>query len=88
MVKSYGTHWELEKFFLIAWRIWGKRNKIIYEEVLVTPKVAVEQALSIQDFFIECSKVSMRDERNVECWQPPLEGWFKLNVDGALGFDI
>lgn len=77
----------LETFFVLVWGIWQRRNKNIFERVLISPKGAMEQALYFQEFFTECSTVPKGYEEGVSCWQSPLEGWFKLNVDEALFFD-
>lgn len=48
----------------------------------------MEQALSSQEFFTKCTTASWGDEGRVRCFQPPLEGCYKPNADGALFFDI
>lgn len=45
---------ELTSFFIIAWSLWGRRNKWIFEKLLVDPKTTIEQGLSTQALFTEC----------------------------------
>lgn len=59
-----------------------------YEDKLLTPIDVIERALAL--------KASYRDSvypRNTtigrsSIWEPPLKGCLKLNVDGAIFFDL
>lgn len=47
-------------------------------------KEVIEHALSILDSFIDFLNTHLNDVHKVGRWQPPWEGYFKLNIDGAL----
>lgn len=48
---SKGGYEELEKFFCIAWGLWGRWNKMQYENQSITPTQVIEVALAIQESF-------------------------------------
>lgn len=82
-----GSKEEFESFFMLAWGFW-RRNKKLYEEVLIQPKDAIEWSLSIYSLYIDCSSALTPKLGRIRAWQPPPEGWFKVNIDVTLFFDI
>lgn len=60
----------------------------MYEEQHTSPKATIEQALAPLFVFSKCSRVPKQKLFSVGCWQPPEEGSFKLNIDGAIFADL
>ncbi|KAG6620210.1 hypothetical protein I3842_Q075500 [Carya illinoinensis] len=78
---------ELEKFFLLAWGLWYRRNQSIYEGNILSTQQVMEHAFTLYQEHkatIEATKIKLK----YKCqWQPPPEGVLKLNIDGALFSD-
>lgn len=87
-VQEKGVDSLLTNFLMMAWGPWGRRNRMLYEEQFTTPKAAFEQALAFLPIFADCSRVPMQKLYFVGSQQPPEEGSFKLNIDGAIFVDL
>ncbi|XP_041001634.1 uncharacterized protein LOC121247334 [Juglans microcarpa x Juglans regia] len=74
----------LTKFVIIAWGIWYRRNKFLYEQVSMQISVVVNNALNIQHKQLQVFDVSNKKIHRVVSWNPPPIGFLKLNVDGAM----
>lgn len=77
-IRNRGKIELLAYFFVLAWGVWGQRNKWLYEKVITHPKAA-----SLLSLFIDCSKTITLTLNTVGCWQPLESGFLKLNIDGA-----
>lgn len=79
----------LEKCFMIAWGLWRRTNKKIYKDLIESSRIVIERAPSLkQALFAKCTKTTAQELDKVRRWQPPHTGSFKLNVDGALFYDL
>lgn len=53
-VMGQGEKVMLIKFLMVAWGLWGRRNKKMYEEQHTSPKFAIEQSLAILSVYTDC----------------------------------
>lgn len=83
-VSDHSEH--LNRFFCIAWGLWGRRNKMIYEKLHSNPTLAIEGALAIKENFQHLTSLPLSLNLLRSCWQPPPPDYDKFNVDGALFF--
>lgn len=72
----------LIKFLMIAWGLWGRRNKMMNKAQHTSPKAAIEQALALLFIFFESSRLPLQKLCS------PEEGLVKLNVDDTLFVDL
>ncbi|XP_042939527.1 uncharacterized protein LOC122274566 [Carya illinoinensis] len=83
-VKKEGQAGDLEKFFLIAWSFWYRRNQFQFEGHIQHPQHTVDHALSMlkesQAIQGGCQQLLRRNMG----WRPPPTGVLKLNTDGAM----
>lgn len=86
-VKNRSIATDLEAFFVVAWSLWGRQNKILYKQRNDSPKSVISGALAFTSLYSDCIKSSINDLRSLSKWLPPPPNYFKLNVDGALFFD-
>ncbi|XP_042939548.1 uncharacterized protein LOC122274586 [Carya illinoinensis] len=75
---------DLENFFLIAWDLWYRRNKKMFEEKDLLPEQVIVHALSLQKGFHDMRCLPNKPSNLFCSWSPPQEGVLKLNVDGAI----
>lgn len=61
---------------------------MIYEKSYMDPNAVIERAILIQQLFKECNDIPVMEINFQGCWQPPQEGFFKLNIEWALFFDL
>ena len=80
-----GKEIEWERLACIAWGIWKNRNAAKFEgktrqakEIVSEVSVLVEEFKGLQDV------PKQRAQPRLVGWSPPREGWFKVNVDGAV----
>lgn len=83
----------LTKIAMVLWGIWFARNKKVWEEKLLTPKLAVELSMKhIQEWREAVRHVKGPDRSGSSTgrrdhavkWQCPVEGQLKLNVDASV----
>lgn len=86
-VKSKGNAEEFERFFVITWSLWGRHNKRLFEGKNESPLTTIGRAISYCRLHAEALTVPSRDLRLLSHWQPPPQGYFKVNVDGVLFLD-
>ncbi|KAF7844864.1 reverse transcriptase [Senna tora] len=73
-------------FIYLLWQIWSVRNKKVFENLYLPPKIAFQNALAKAVEFIHLSKTGSPNSAMIYvdlCWSPPPEGFYKLNVDGS-----
>ncbi|KAL5741649.1 hypothetical protein ACOSP7_028381 [Xanthoceras sorbifolium] len=81
------------KFALILWNIWKWRYKKVFVDDFVLPSCLHS---IIDNFLKDWMQVIARDHHIVKphnlriAWQPPTDGWVKLNIDGGrdMGLDF
>ena len=74
-----------ESFATTAWCIWKNRNTVKFEGSGKTGKIIAKEAKSLVEEFnpLTADLIRTPSLRN-EKWTPPCEGWYKVNVDGAV----
>ena len=74
-----------ELFAILAWSLWFCRNKIRVNELGKVPHDVVSWANNFRHEYQSIKKGTNADRQkeNVK-WVPPPQGWFKVNVDGAI----
>lgn len=73
-VRNRGKDNELSMLFLIAWSLWGRPNKKLYEDANVNLIDAIEQALSLHSLFSICQVISSKELHHIGCWKPLEDG--------------
>ena len=74
-----------ETFATIAWCIWKNRNATKFEGRNKEGKmVAREAELLVEEFSSSNTAVPHSTATRNGIWRPPCEGWYKVNVDGAV----
>ncbi|EEF39101.1 conserved hypothetical protein [Ricinus communis] len=74
----------------IYWLIWLARNELVFNHKGVDPIVTVTRAMEAWNFnqagVFPVRPGRLRGEESIarDCWQPPLEGWYKINSDAFV----
>ena len=79
---SQGTQRDLEILFGVAWSFWYYKNQLIFEASKTT--VWGITIRMVEDFKTANNSSTTRKEKQPREWRPPLEGFFLINVDGAI----
>lgn len=75
----------LERVFMITWGLWHRRNKINFENELIHPEKAADEALNLMADFQKHTISAQKPSLNRLVWQAPVPTEvLKLNVDGAV----
>ncbi|KAF5481561.1 hypothetical protein F2P56_002202 [Juglans regia] len=74
---------DLDKFFLIAWSMWHRRNHKVFEnKILPTDQVIVHALILAKDY--KEARFQKQNRKLSSCFsQAPPQNALKLNVDGA-----
>lgn len=80
-ILKIGNEDEGPKFLTITWNFWGRWNKLVYKDLHIHPQEVIEKALSLDAGYkdygsMHCNSLMHRNR------------YFKLNVDGALFFNL
>lgn len=72
----------------IAWSLWNRINHKLHEGNSIHPCEAFENALSmLRSYQASCLLEISSKPKGIK-WEPPPIGSYKVNVDGALIFNI
>ncbi|KAK2659019.1 hypothetical protein Ddye_005552 [Dipteronia dyeriana] len=79
---------DLELLCIILWRVWYRRNSLVFKSATLLDKDIVPWAIAFLDEF-RLANERVRgglegDRTNAIVWQPPCFGFYKVNVDAAL----
>ena len=76
---------ELELLACTAWCIWKNRNAVKFEGKCKNARRIVTEATTLVEEFSEKDGAPKQSTpQRTERWTPPSEGWYKVNVDGAV----
>ena len=81
-------HRNLEEFVMLVWGIWNARNSLIFEGRMTSPE-QIQNRVSAYLAAFQTSAVQSRGYDGVSKepqtrWKAPVEGAYKLSVDGAM----
>lgn len=76
------------EIFSIAWGLWGRQNKLLFENWVTTPLQVFESALATREGFQTLTSPPGNQAIHNSCLVPLPLGIFTLNVDGALFPDL
>lgn len=89
-VKEKGCMEDMANFFLIAWDIWFRRNKMVNDKISVELRQVIEHALSMQKIHKELKTLPSTKTNTYYYIRLILKlfqvYYLKLNVDGAILF--
>lgn len=88
LVVMNGSKKDLAKVICSAWCLCSRRNGKVYKGKCVQSLEAFEKAISILSNFQASPQQNVAQKQKVMKWEPPLIGCHKLNVNGALFFDL
>ena len=72
-------------FMFAVWLIWQGRNKLVFENKRLNPKIDGDIVYKAIEYFHCAGKALMSKHKIMKQikWDKPTNGWRKLNVDGA-----
>lgn len=74
----------MEMVLMIAWGLWNRTNKEVFESVTVHLDEAVSDALFLMQDFQNSPKAPISPNRSNILWFAPSTGALKLNMDGVI----
>ncbi|XP_065619595.1 putative ribonuclease H protein At1g65750 [Quercus suber] len=76
---------KLELFGVVAWFIWNHRNRLrLNEKGLSSEKIFEVAKIYLSDYQEKCPTPRMKLPKGNFKWQPPEDGMYKTNYDGAV----
>ena len=70
---------------MVAWFIWSHRNRLtLNEKGLPSEKIFEATKIYISNYQATYSTSRMKQPKENAKWQPPMEGIYKMNYDGAI----
>ena len=73
-------------FLFAVWCLWKNRNKVVFENTIPNPRLDKDCIGQAREYFL-CVSNSRQVSSKIAIpvrWTKPLDGWHKLNMDGAL----
>ena len=75
----------MELFGVVAWFIWSHRNRLrLNEKGLPSEKIFKATKIYLLNYQAKCLTFRMKQPKENTKWQPPVEGIYKTNYDGAV----
>ena len=84
-MEALGREINWECFATTAWCIWKNINSLKFEGRGKAGKLIVKEAeMLVEEFSSGNIKEKLLVVTRTQAWRPPREGWYKVNVDGAV----
>lgn len=74
----------LASLVTIAWGLWFRRNKMVFENKVMHPLEAFNYALALQVDYMEAKDDVQKPSLHKQSLNPSKLGSLKLNIDGAI----
>ena len=78
----------MESFATTAWCIWKNRNAVKFEGHGKAGKAIAKEAKILEEFNSLNAALTHTISSRTEKWTPPCEGWYKVNMDGAVFMEL
>lgn len=76
---------DVELIVALCWAIWHSRNLFIFKRKKVDNQIVMAIAEATVELYRRVKATQRQDNpKQMSCWKPHPEGWFKLNVDAAI----
>jgi hypothetical protein len=77
---------ELAMSMMMLYQMWMARNDAREKEMIEDPRVTSRRTVALVEEWdeVNCRPSQLDRPRVVEHWQPPPEGWIKVNTDGSF----
>ncbi|KAK9286693.1 hypothetical protein L1049_015096 [Liquidambar formosana] len=78
-----GSEWAL--VLMLVWALWNNRNEMLFGGVKRDPQLIIWSAYKLLQEYNSALEGSAKDGgKESNSWVPPIEGVYKLNVDGVV----
>ena len=83
-ILSNGVPWKI-LFAFTVWNLWKHRNKVVFENSVLNPRLHYTSIKQGVDYFYYIGKsIYVKRWSSIQVqWTKPGTGWCKLNIDGA-----
>ena len=83
---------EMELLVAVCWSIWHSRNLFLFKNKKEDPQLSVAATEAMVQSYSRIQMPQMQGNSqsstvNQKQWKHPPEGWFKVNVDAAIGVE-
>lgn len=80
---------EIELASFVWWGVWNARNKVIYERKKPEVAISIAKVTAVMEAYqrvkeLEQQQLKQSEPRETHQWEPPPEGWHKINVDATI----
>lgn len=73
---------------MICWNLWNRRNRWVWDKISITEFGVVAKVMNMLSEWrqncLERCKYKAMVSTSPRRWQPPQQGWMKINVDAAI----
>ncbi|XP_057436829.1 uncharacterized protein LOC130729188 [Lotus japonicus] len=74
---------EFDNFIMILWGIWKARNDSVFNKTKPECQQIVRMALMVRQDWLEHQEARGSRIQEAACWNPPPQGYLKINVDAG-----
>ncbi|XP_057453511.1 uncharacterized protein LOC130745341 [Lotus japonicus] len=74
---------EFDNFIMILWGIWKARNDSVFNKTKPDSQQVVRMALVVRHDWLEHQVARGSRIQEEACWNPPSQGYLKINVDAG-----
>ncbi|KAL8520573.1 hypothetical protein ACS0TY_011200 [Phlomoides rotata] len=82
--------YEAELLCVVAWKIWGSRNDVVWNGRMITVSIAVQLGVNFWQEWVQSRHLDAADSKSSFCckkWRLPESGFMKANIDAAFFWD-